>query len=72
MNKKIQLEIKGMHCGACATGIELLLSNKEGVAKIKVDYKEKTGEIEYDETKIEPEEMIKEIGELGYKADVIK
>lgn len=70
--KKIQLKIEEMHCGACAIGIEMLLSNKPGVLKTKVDYEKKTGAIEYDETKIKPEEMIKEIEELGYKARVIQ
>ena len=71
MTKKIQLKIEGMHCGACATGIELLLSNREGVLKIRVDYDRKIGELEYDEEKVKPEEMIKEISELGYTASVI-
>ena len=71
MMKKIKLKIEGMHCGACATGIELLFSNKEGVLNIKVDYDKKIGELEYDEAKIKLEEMIKEIKELGYTASVI-
>lgn len=65
---KVNFKIEGMHCGACATGIEMLLSNKEGVLKVKVDYNKKTGEVEYDSEKVKLEDLIKEVGELGYRA----
>lgn len=65
---KVKLNIEGMHCGACAIGIELLLSNKEGVSKARVDYDKKIGEVEYDPEKVKLEELIKEIESIGYQA----
>ncbi|MBI1754746.1 cation transporter [Candidatus Azambacteria bacterium] len=62
--------IEGMHCGACSTGIELFLSNTEGVASAKVNYETKKGEVEYDETKIKDADVIKVIEEAGFKAAV--
>ncbi len=65
---KIKLNIEGMHCGACAVGIQMLLENTEGVKKAAVDYNSKIGEVEFDDEKIKLENIIKAIEELGYKA----
>ena len=68
MIEKIKLNINGMHCGACAVGIKMLLENTDGVKKADVDYNSKTGEVEFDEEKIKSPAIIKAIEELGYKA----
>jgi len=57
-----------MHCGACATGIQMLVSGMDGVQNIFVDYDGKKADIEYDEGKIKKEDLIKGIAELGYTA----
>ncbi len=64
--------IEGMHCGSCSMGIEMFLSNTDGVASAKVSYDTKKGEVEYDETKIKDEDVIKAIEEAGFKATVEK
>ncbi|GMQ95458.1 MAG: hypothetical protein BMS9Abin13_572 [Patescibacteria group bacterium] len=68
MIQKTNLKIEGMHCGACSTGIEMLLSNKEGVSSVKVDYDKKMGEVEFDDDKVSLDALLTEIGELGYTA----
>lgn len=65
---KIELKIEGMHCGACATGIQMLTSSMDGVKEVFVDYEGKKGIFEFDETKVNKEQIIKVIEELGYKA----
>lgn len=62
--KKI-LKIEGMHCGGCATGIELLLNTK-GI-RAKVDFNSKKAEVEFDPKKINIEKIKKEIENAGYK-----
>ena len=62
--------IEGMHCGACSTGIELFLSHTEGVKSAKVGWETKKGEVEYDETKVKDEDIIKVIEEAGFKASL--
>lgn len=62
------LNIEGMHCGACATGIQMLVSGMDGVKSIFVDYEKKKGEVEFDGAKISKEQIIKGIAELGYTA----
>lgn len=66
--EKIELPIEGMHCGACATGIQMLVSQMEGVKSIFVDYEGKKGAVEFDASKVTKEKIIATIAELGYKA----
>lgn len=65
---KIELKIEGMHCGACATGIQMLVSQMEGVKSIFVDYDGKKGTAEFDSEKVTKEKIIQEIEGLGYHA----
>lgn len=66
--EKLELKIEGMHCGACATGIQMLVSQMEGVKSIFVDYEGKKGTVEFDPSKATKEKIIAAIAELGYKA----
>ncbi len=66
--EKIELKIEGMHCGACATGIQMLTSQMDGVASSFVDYDGKKGVFEFDPAKVTKEQIIKAIAELGYQA----
>ncbi|KKT28777.1 MAG: Copper-exporting ATPase [Candidatus Giovannonibacteria bacterium GW2011_GWB1_46_20] len=64
---KKKYNVEGMHCGACATGIQMYLSNTEGVKSVSVDYNSKKAEIEYDDKKINDAGIAKNVEELGYK-----
>ena len=66
--EKLHINIEGMHCGACATGIQMLVSQMDGVASIMVDYDKKAGDIEFDPAKVKKEDIFKSIAELGYSA----
>ena len=66
--KKLNMNIEGMHCGACATGIQMVTEGVDGVSKVFVSYDAKNGDWEYDDEKTSPEAIIKEIETLGYKA----
>ena len=66
--EKLSIHIEGMHCGACATGIQMLVSQMEGVKSIFVDYAAKEGAVEFDASKVTKENIFKSIEELGYKA----
>lgn len=67
--EKVELKIEGMHCGACATGIQMLVSQMDGVQSAFVDYEGKKGSVEFDPAKVTKEAIIKGIDELGYKAN---
>lgn len=66
--EKINLNIEGMHCGACATGIQMYVSSMDGVSSVFVDYDTKKGTFEFDPSKVTKDQIIKGIEELGYKA----
>ncbi len=66
----LQMNIEGMHCGGCATGIQMVTEQIEGVASVFVDLEAKKGTWEIDPTKVTPEKIIAEITTLGYKATV--
>lgn len=66
--EKIELTIEGMHCGSCATGIQMLVSQMEGVTSAFVDYEGKKGVVEFDPAKVTKAQIVKAIGELGYRA----
>ena len=66
--EKLHLDIEGMHCGACATGIQMITSGLDGVSASFVDYDKKFADIEMDPEKVDKGKIIKAIEELGYKA----
>ncbi len=66
--EKLDLHIEGMHCGACATGIQMLTSGLDGVTSVFVDYNGKKGTFEFDPAQVTKEKIIAEIKTLGYTA----
>ncbi|MFQ5800793.1 MAG: heavy-metal-associated domain-containing protein [Candidatus Hydrothermarchaeales archaeon] len=71
--EKVNLDIKGMHCGMCANGIQMMLSVKGGVKKADISWETKKGVVEYDPEKITIDELLKTVASTGeYSATVIK
>lgn len=66
--QKLEMTIEGMHCGACAAGIQMLTATMDGVQSVFVDYNGKKGTWEIDPAKVTKEQIQKSIAELGYKA----
>lgn len=63
----LKFHVEGMHCGACATGIQMIVSQMDGVKSVFVDYDKKEGSVEFDSSKTSQEAIFKSIEELGYK-----
>jgi len=63
---KKTLKIQGMHCGGCATGLEMAL-NAKGI-KAKVDFDSKEAEIEFHPKQTSLKKIKEEIKKIGYKA----
>lgn len=63
---KVDMNIGGMHCGACATGIQMIVSGMDGVSSAFVDYDGKKAIFEFDEGKVSLEKIQEEIAKLGY------
>lgn len=64
----VVLDIKGMHCTGCASGIEAMLRRVDGVTKADVSFEEKLATVEYDPAKASQEKIIATIEKMGYKA----
>lgn len=66
--EKLELNIEGMHCGSCAVGIQMLVSQMDGVKSAEVSYENKKAVFEFDPAKTNKEAIVKAIEELGYRA----
>jgi copper chaperone CopZ len=67
---KKKLKIEGMHCSSCALNIDFDLEDLDGVKVAKTSYAKQESEVEYDEEKLEVEDLIKTIKKTGYTASV--
>ena len=68
---KVKMDIQGMHCGGCATGIQMVTEQMDGMSSSFVDLDAKLGEFEFDSTKVSAQDIIDEIAKLGYTATVV-
>ncbi|MEK7630871.1 MAG: heavy metal-associated domain-containing protein [Patescibacteria group bacterium] len=65
---KKQFDVGGMHCGSCAAGIQMVLSTQDGIQNASVSWDTKSGEVEFDDSKVTVEQIQKSVSELGYSA----
>ncbi len=64
--KFIELEIKGMTCDHCATGISKKFEGKEGIISKSISYPDKSGKFEFDPEKISKDEIVDLINSTGH------
>ncbi len=62
-----QINIDGMHCHACEMRIQVALEDLEGVSKAEANHESGLAEVEYDESKVSLDDMIKAIEDEGFK-----
>ena len=65
---KENFSISGMSCAACSAGIEKTVNGLKGVEKVEVSLMAERMSVEYDETVITKEKIIRAVLELGYGA----
>ena len=66
--KKVIFDISGMRCGACAVGIELMLTKKKGIKSAKVSLNERIATVEYDPAIVATSDIAKAVSDVGYIA----
>ena len=64
--KEASIQISGMTCAACATGIEKGLNKMEGVEQANVNLALEKSSIKYDPSKLSETDLEKKIEALGY------
>ena len=62
-----RLRIRGMHCAACAGGLEGTLRNLPGVARASVAFAAETAEVDYQPGQVGLQQVLDLIAEMGYE-----
>lgn len=66
--KKVLLKVGGMSCSACSTGLEKFLNKQEGIKNATVNLIMNNASIEYDDEKLNLENIEKFIGKAGFES----
>lgn len=67
--KTTRLKIEGMSCDHCAQSVEKALRNQSGVRNATVHLENGAAEVEYEEGRVSPEQMIAAVQAEGYAAE---
>ncbi|MEK5441189.1 heavy metal translocating P-type ATPase [Fredinandcohnia sp. FSL W7-1320] len=70
MKETNHLEISGMHCAACATRIEKVVSKIEGVEEVHVNLTTEKGRVTFTNTLTNINEIINRINKIGFEAKI--
>ena len=70
--KKINIQVIGMHCASCSTIVQKTLTKTDGITSANVNLTTAKATIEFDEKKINPEEIKDTIIKRGYGAKILK
>lgn len=68
--KTTRLEVSGMTCGHCVESVEKALRNQNGVRNATVHLESGSAEVEFEEGRVAPEQLIAAVEEEGYRAKV--
>lgn len=68
---KVKFKVSGMHCSSCSSHVEKSVSAMEGMHSCSVNLLQESMLVDYDESKITNEQIIKVIQDGGYDASVV-
>ena len=66
--EKIILKIDGMTCSACSNGLEKYLKKQDGIKDATVNLVMENANIEYDEKKINIDDLNRFVAKAGFKS----
>ena len=66
-----ELHVEGMHCGSCVALVEESLVELSGVASATVDLESARAVVEYDPSRVDPEQLRAAVVEAGYTAAMV-
>lgn len=69
-SEKMDFDIGGMTCAACATRIEKGLNSLEGVNNAFVNLALETASVEFNPSQVTSQEIVKKVEKLGYEATI--
>jgi copper chaperone CopZ len=68
--KTTRLNVAGMTCGHCVQTVEKSLRNQTGVRNATVHLDSGAAEVEYEESRVAPEQLVAAVRESGYEAEI--
>jgi copper chaperone len=68
--KTARLNVAGMTCGHCVATVEKSLRNQTGVRNATVHLDSGAAEVEYEESRVAPEQLVAAVRESGYDAEI--
>lgn len=69
-NATTTLRVDGMTCPSCKVAVRTALSKLDGVKDAKVDVANKRATVEYDPSKVTPQQLVDAVNRLGYQASI--
>ncbi|WP_282937198.1 heavy metal translocating P-type ATPase [Paenibacillus sp. RC67] len=70
IKEKVDFELSGMTCAACAAKIEKVLNKLPGVSSATVNFALETAHVEYSAAEVTVDDMINRVKKIGYEARV--
>ena len=70
--RTVNIRVKGMTCGGCATSVEKALKATEGVMDARVSFERGKAIIKYDDQKVTVEKLREVINSTGFFCEVEK
>ncbi|KKR51345.1 MAG: Copper/silver-translocating P-type ATPase [Candidatus Curtissbacteria bacterium GW2011_GWA1_40_16] len=67
---KKKLKISGMHCTSCAMKIDMDLEDLEGIKEARTSFAKQESEVEFDQDKLDIQNVIAVIEKTGYSAQI--
>ncbi len=68
----IKLKFKKLDCDSCWKSIENELLKHDGITPSYYDLLDQTGEVEFDESKYKPEDIVEILKKIGWKSEIIE
>lgn len=68
--KTVRLTVDGMSCEHCVRAVEGALKSQDGVRAADVKLDSGAAQVQYEETRVTPEQMIAAVKEEGYEARI--
>lgn len=69
--KTLKVKIANMHCASCGKIITMDLQEMEGIQSVIINDQDKTGEIVFDENKVNEEKILQTISGSDYQATIL-
>jgi len=68
----MRFKLHGITCRECASDMEKVLGEREGIDLANVDYDNDTVEVSFDSEALEKKDVYMAVRRMGFKVDILK